>query len=96
MKHFVKLGQTYSVKNKAHKEIQDYARKVDYTLLLTDEEKKIFKSDFKKFVDDVNVRNKRCLDIELDSYKFQNYSLSVDGNFYMSIYEIKHERWPRE
>jgi hypothetical protein len=92
MKYFAKLNFCHSTKNKAHKEIQDYARKVDYTLISSKEALSEFKAEFKKFVDEVNRRHTRYQDIHLSINDYTNVSISVESNFIMSVYEVKQEK----
>jgi hypothetical protein len=85
--YFVYLSATYTTKNSVHAELQQYARKVNRTVLNGAQEVYTFISQFQNTVSKINREYKRCKDVELD---IQNHSapdirLYVSGNFAMEI-----------
>lgn len=85
MKHYFISGHFYIPKNKAHAELQEFARSFNHCLVdenkLTD-----LKKAFKSKTADVNWLNKRCSDIELQARSFdrQNFVFLVDSNFQLT------------
>ncbi|WP_372775638.1 hypothetical protein [Mangrovibacterium sp.] len=85
MKQYFISGHFYVPKNKAHKELQDFAQTFQHCLI--DEQKlNELKSAFKAKTSDVNWLNKRCQDIDLQARSFdkKNFMFIVDSNFQLT------------
>lgn len=85
--YIVNLSATYVTKNSVHADIQQYARKVNRTILNGENEVNTFISQFQETVKQTNQLYKRCKDIELDIQYFNkpDIRLCVFGNFTMDI-----------
>ena len=96
MMYFTKVTATFQTKNKAHKEIQDYATSKDSFLLPDDEAKNQLIREFTDKVNEANENNPRCHDIVLEVFSSfltnsgQTIEVSVAGNFQINIYKIEH------
>lgn len=79
----------YTVKNKAHGDAQEYARKW-HNVLVDDKTLEKFINDFKQEIVRINETHKRCNDIELyiHSYHAGSLQVSIYENFYIHINEV--------
>ena len=85
MKPYFFSGHFYIVKNKAHTELQEFAR--EYNHCLIDEEKlNRLKIDFRMKTNRVNARHTRCKNIELTAHSFdgRSFQFSVESNFQLT------------
>ena len=76
----------YQTKNKAHKELQQFALQYN-NCLIDDEMLKEFKSDLKNQINLVNDKYPRCKTIELSGWKNTpgSEAIAIDGNFVVQV-----------
>ena len=90
MKQYFISGHFYIPKNKAHEQLQDFARTFNHCLI--DEQKlNELKSAFKAKTSDVNWLNKRCQDIILQAQSFnqKTFTFLVDSNFQLTAIQVE-------
>lgn len=90
MKQYFISGHFYVPKNRAHQQIQDFARTFNHCLI--DEAKLTeLKSAFKAKASDVNWLNKRCKDIDLQARSFDRVSFTflVESNFQLTATPVE-------
>lgn len=87
--HFIQV-QSYQTKNKAHAKAQEFVEKYD-DCLIDDEKLKELTESIHHRIEEINVAFSRCQDIRLSATSFTDghQSLSIEGNFHMSITEVK-------
>jgi len=87
--HFIQV-QSYQTKNKAQAKAQEFVEKYD-DCLIDDEKLKQLIADIQHRIEEINIAYPRCQDIRLSLTSFTDghQSISVEGNFHMSITEVK-------
>ena len=87
--HFINIT-TYQTKNKAHAEIQAWAREYN-NCLIDDTRLYAFLDALAKKVREINEKYPRCQDItwRLSSYTECSQRVEVESNFYLNITEVK-------
>jgi len=87
--HFIQV-QSYQTKNKVHSKAQEYVEKYD-DCLIDDEKLKELIADIQHRIEEINIAYPRCQDIRISLTAFTDghQSISVEGNFHMSITEVK-------
>lgn len=89
MDYFAHITASYTKKNKAHQEVWDWFKSNNNTLI-SKEKIDDFLLECKRTVNHINRNNRRCNDICLETFKFDDTTnLKVFGNFQMSIYPVK-------
>lgn len=85
--YIVYLSTTYTPKNSVHAEIQQYARKVNRTVLHGAQSVYAFIFQFKDSVRYINEAYKRCKDLELDiqNQNAPDIRIQLSGNFTIDI-----------
>jgi len=87
--HFIQV-QSYQTKNKAHAEAQRFVEKYD-NCLIDDVKLQEFKQKLEWAISDINKMYPRCQDLRhsVTSFTDGHQSISIEGNFHMSIVEVK-------
>ena len=87
--HFIQV-QSYQTKNKAHAKAQEYVEKYD-DCLIDDVKLAELIEDIQNRIEEINLAFPRCQNIKLSLTSFTDghRSASVEGNFHMSITEVK-------
>jgi len=87
--HFIQV-QCYQTKNKAHAKAQKYVAKYD-DCLIDDVKLEELITAIHHQIEEINLAFLRCHDISLSTTSFTDghQSASVEGNFHMSIVEVK-------
>lgn len=89
MKQYFMEITCYSTKNKAHEELQEFARRYHHCLVNEPSLKQI-KARFEEKMNQVNAAHPRCRNIELSGWKHQyTQTIAIEGNFILSVKEIK-------
>jgi len=91
MKYFAELQMVYIPKNKAHEEIQSFARSKDGTLINSEQARQNFKAEFDQKLAEINAKYKRCHDLEWSGYNSHESHIAVDGNFRIKLLVVYHE-----
>jgi hypothetical protein len=90
---------SYSTANKAHEELQQFVKKWHYALV-DDQVLENAVDEIKREIVRINEKYTRCKDITMsvfrDKHGFEGErkgitNISVDGNFYISVHEVKSE-----
>ena len=87
--HFMELT-SYSPKNRAHEELQEFFRAFN-DCLIDDENLEDFKRSAQHMTELVNQSHPRCQNINLQVNYFteNSQSISVEGNFQLKITKVK-------
>lgn len=87
--HFMQV-QSYQTKNKAHAEAQQFVEQYD-NCLIDDIKLEEFKEKLYWAIYQINKKYPRCQDISSSATSFTDghQSISIEGNFHMSIVEVK-------
>lgn len=87
--HFIQV-QSYQTKNQAHAKAQQFVEKYD-DCLINDEKLKELIASIHLRIEEINLAFPRCQDIRLSLTSFTDghQSASIEGNFHMSIVEVK-------
>lgn len=91
MKYFADLQVTYIPKNKAHEEIQEFARSKDGTLINSEQARQKFKAEFDQKLAEINLKYKKCHDLQWSGYNPDDMLILIDGNFRIKFLIVYHE-----
>ncbi|MBV5334208.1 MAG: hypothetical protein JZU49_00190 [Sulfuricurvum sp.] len=87
--HFIQV-QRYQTKNKAHEKAQQFVWSYD-NCLIDDVKLEELITSIQNRIEEINIAFPRCQDIHLSVTSFTDghRSASIEGNFHMSIVEVK-------
>ena len=87
--HFIQV-QSYQTKNREHAEAQQFVEQYD-NCLIDDSKLQEFKNKLEWAIVQINKKYPRCQDIRSSATSFTDghQSISIEGNFHMSITEVK-------
>lgn len=90
MKQYFITINAYQTKNKAHEELQNLLRQYD-NCLIDEQRLQQLLEDLKHHIIFINNKYTRCQDIKSGSSSFTHghSSFYVEGNFHMSIVQVK-------
>lgn len=97
MKYFATIARTTQTKNRAEKQVFDYVKDLDHTLIMDDIDLRQFVRMIEEHVRHINATNPRSRDISFSYREYDNefFAAIYIGEFlYINIYYVKNQSSP--